>query len=75
VIPGFVSEIIEGGLRASTGGGLSFIAIVETLEANGFRIVADVDSDSTRLTKSPPSSAALNQRRRAGKLNKMAVKM
>jgi hypothetical protein len=44
-VPEFVSEIIEGGLRPSDGGGLSFIAIFETLKRNGFRIVAGVDSD------------------------------
>jgi hypothetical protein len=44
-IPGFLSEIIEGGLRPIPRKELSFIAIFETLEANDFRIVARVDSD------------------------------
>jgi hypothetical protein len=44
-VPSFVSEIIEGGLRPNAGEELSFIAIFERLQANGFRIVAGVDSD------------------------------
>jgi serine/threonine protein kinase len=44
-VPSFVSEIIEGGLRPIAGKELSFIAIIETLKANDFGIVAGVDSD------------------------------
>jgi hypothetical protein len=44
-VPEFVSEIIEEGLRPSTGRELSFIAIIETLKKNDFRIVSGVDSE------------------------------
>jgi hypothetical protein len=44
-IPEFVSEIIEDGVGLSVWRGVSFIRIFETLKANGFRIVAGVDSD------------------------------
>jgi hypothetical protein len=57
-IPGFVSEIIEGGLRPIAEEELSFIAIFETLEANGFRIVAGVDSDEVSAFVSRVESAA-----------------
>jgi hypothetical protein len=43
-VPRFISEIIEAGLRRSVEGELSFIAIIETLKANDFGIVAGVDS-------------------------------
>jgi hypothetical protein len=44
-VPTFVSEMIEGGLGPRAGNELSFIGIIDTLEANGFGIVAGVDSD------------------------------
>jgi hypothetical protein len=43
-VPEFVSVLIEGGLRPMGGRELSFVAIIETLEANDFRIVSGVDS-------------------------------
>jgi hypothetical protein len=45
-VPVFVSEIIWEGLRPNAGGGPSFIAIIETLRENGFKIVEGVDSDA-----------------------------
>jgi hypothetical protein len=57
-VPGFVSEIIEGGLRPIPGGELSFIGIFETLEANAFRIVAGVDSNEVSAFVSGVESAA-----------------
>jgi serine/threonine protein kinase len=59
-VPVFVSEIIDGGLRPIAGRELSFIAIVDTLEANAFRIMAGVDSEEVsafvRRVKSVPES-------------------
>jgi hypothetical protein len=57
-VPSFVSEIIEGGLRPIAGKELSFIAIIETLKANDFRIVAGVDSDEVSAFVSGVESAA-----------------
>jgi hypothetical protein len=57
-VPAFVSEIIEGGLRRSARGELSFIGICETLEANDFRIVAGVASDEVSAFVSGIESAA-----------------
>jgi serine/threonine protein kinase len=57
-VPGFVSEIIEGGRRPRARRELSFIAIFETLEANDFRIVAGVDSDEVSAFVSRVESAA-----------------
>jgi hypothetical protein len=54
----FVSEIIEGVLRSSAGGGLSFIAVFQTLQANGFRIVSGVDSGDVSAFISRAESAA-----------------
>jgi serine/threonine protein kinase len=59
-VPSFVSSIIEGGLRPIAGRELSFIALIDTLKANAFRIVSDVDSDAVsafvRGVESPAGS-------------------
>jgi hypothetical protein len=57
-VPAFVSEIIERGLRPSSGEELSFIASFEILKRNGFRIVAGVDSDEVTAFISRVESAA-----------------
>jgi hypothetical protein len=57
-VPGFVSDIIDGGLRWSPWGGLSFIRIFEILKANGFQIVAGVDSEEVSAFVSRVESAA-----------------
>jgi hypothetical protein len=57
-VPGFVSEIIDGGLGRSAGRELSFIGIFETLEANAFRIVTGVDSAEVSAFVSRVESAA-----------------
>jgi hypothetical protein len=59
-VPSFVSEMIEGGLqrRARPRRELSFIAIIETLKENDFRIVSGVDSDEVSAFVSGIESAA-----------------
>jgi hypothetical protein len=63
-VPEFVSEIIEGGLRPIAVEELSFIAIIETLKANDFRIVAGVDSDEVSAFVNRIESAAQSAVRR-----------
>jgi hypothetical protein len=57
-VPAFVSEMIEGGLRPMAGEELSFIAIIETLKKNDFRIVSGVDSDAVSAFVRGVESAA-----------------
>jgi serine/threonine protein kinase len=57
-IPSFVSEIIEGGLRPRARRELSFIAIIETLKRNHFRIVSGVDSEEVSAFVSRIEGAA-----------------
>jgi serine/threonine protein kinase len=56
-VPGFVSEMIEGGLRPIARKKLSFIALFETVKANHFRIVSGVDSDEVSAFVSRVESA------------------
>jgi hypothetical protein len=44
-VPAFVLRMIESGRSPESGRHLSFAEIVEYLKANGFEIIAGVDSD------------------------------